>query len=85
MSKISEYAAGVQSRSTFVEFVRKLREDHDSNPSEWENLSLPDFLDALANWTEDMDGFYANTGRRFPTDVNWQFLVDLLMAARIYE
>ena len=85
MSQILELAANVQSRATFVEFVRELRKDLDSNPSDWENVTLPDFLDAVANWTEDMDGYYANTGRKPPTDVNWPFLVDVLMASRVYE
>jgi hypothetical protein len=85
MSTILNYASNVHCRSTFVEFVRKLREDLDLNPSDWENASLSDYLDAIANWSEDMDGYYSNTGRKCPTDVNWKFLVDVMMAARIYE
>ena len=50
----------------------------------WENTTVPDYLNALARWLRDSDGFYANRGQEPPTDP-WAVVRDALQAAIIYE
>ena len=44
-------------------FIQKLHQNLIDDPSDWDNIKLVDFLDALASWTEDMDGYYKNTNQ----------------------
>ena len=67
-------------------FIKKLRQNLIDNPNSWENINLSDFLDALASWTEDMDGYYKNTDQVDRLDQpDWKTFAEMLMAARIYE
>ncbi|MBO9728554.1 MAG: hypothetical protein J7623_07955 [Chitinophaga sp.] len=75
----------INTKADFIRFIGLLIEDLKNNPTEWENKTLPDFLDAMANWTEDMDGYYINHHLPVPTTVNWQVFANILAAARIYE
>jgi hypothetical protein len=59
--------------------------DH-NNAVEWENETAYTFLQALAAWLEDSDGYYSNM--KIPMDTNaasWQLFADALQAAAIYE
>ncbi|WP_449369329.1 DUF7660 family protein [Adhaeribacter arboris] len=31
-----------------------------NNPDSWENKTLPDFLESLSNYAEDIQGYYDN-------------------------
>jgi len=75
----------IHSREDFIAFVNALSKDFQDNPDEWENDNIGRYLEALAAWTHDMDGLYHNTGETPPTDVNWKFIAQLLLAAKIYE
>lgn len=72
-------------KSEIVELIRGLSYEVKDNPSEWENRGLPTFLSAMADWIEDMDGYYKNSGQEQPGDKSFDFLRDVLMAARVYE
>lgn len=50
----------------------------------WANLTVPDYLNALARWLHDSAGYYANHGEEPPTDP-WSIVRDALQAAAIYE
>ncbi|EFU1360097.1 hypothetical protein HUO97_004475, partial [Salmonella enterica] len=52
---------------------------------EWENKDLPSYFESMASWVEDMDGYYLNQKLPAPENVNWTFIADILMAARVYE
>ena len=78
-------AAEVRSREQFVEFVRALRRDLVEHPESWENADLPRFLDAMAAWLTDMDGYFSNVGQQVPQQPDWHLLGTMLMAARTYE
>jgi hypothetical protein len=56
---------------------------HDAQVPDWENATLPAYLEALAAWLRDSDGFYANQGREVPD--GWHVMADALQAATIYE
>jgi hypothetical protein len=73
-------------RQTFIKFLDLLRQFYLTNPDSWENKTLPDFLEALGAYTEDIQGYYDN----MKMDVNaneptWQTFADILKGATIYE
>ena len=78
-------ASQVQSREAFVVFVRNLVGNLKQSPGDWENQTLPDFLEALAGWVEDMPGFYQSCGRPVPDGPDWKVLAEMMLAARVYE
>jgi hypothetical protein len=51
----------VDSREDLAAFVRSLRRSNAEDGGSWENANLPSFLDALAAWMDDADGWYRNT------------------------
>ena len=51
---------------------------------EWENDSLPGFLEAFGALLGSIDQAYLNTGRPVPEDP-WVLLADALAGARHYE
>jgi hypothetical protein len=66
--KLHEYSESIRTRDDFVKFVRDLRDDLIMNPDRWENPTLDRYLDALAAWDQDMDGFIDPAGER-PTSI----------------
>lgn len=78
-------ACAVKTREDFVRFLQALNVDLRANGSEWENPTLPDFLDGLYAWTESLDGFFANRNEPIPTDPSWSLVAQMLVAARGYE
>jgi hypothetical protein len=75
----------VRNRDDFVAYVRGLIVDLRQNPQDWENRNLETYLEGLASWVQDMDGYYENFGLEKPRDVNWDFMADVLSAASVYE
>jgi hypothetical protein len=82
---LAEYKNSVCSREDFVVFVKALSKDLRDNPATWENGTLERFLEALAAWIEDMDGYYLNQGKPVPQQPDWKVAADMLMAAKVYE
>ena len=78
-------ALGIRTRADFVAFVRSLSGNLRQKPEGWENADLPSFLEALAAWTEDMDGYFKNRGEPIPDTPGWKTLGQMLLAARVYE
>jgi hypothetical protein len=76
---------GQLSREDFVKLVREMKKEITEDSKAWANNSLPLFLEAIAAWTEDMDGYYENKGEKTPYAITWDVLTDILMAARTYE
>lgn len=76
----------VTDRKTFANFIKMLREDFLENPHMWENKSLPDFLEALSSYTEEIQGYYDNTNQVINADnADWNIFSDIFKGARIYE
>lgn len=75
----------VVTREDFVVFVRELSKDYRLNTQSWENKDTGAFLEALAAWVEDMDGFYQHQGQPVPDKPDWKHVADMLMAATVYE
>lgn len=83
--QIHEIAKTVQTKHDFIKFVGVLLEDYKTNPSNWENRTLEDFLEAMQRWTEDMEGYYLFNKINLPSDIPWRIFTDILMAAKMYE
>lgn len=66
-------------------YVRRLRSSLEQAPQEWENRDLSSYLEALAGWLDDMEGYYKNRGERVPSTPDWKFVAELLTAASVYE
>jgi hypothetical protein len=75
----------VNSKEDLADFIDAMREDFLRNPEDWENHTLDRFLDAMAAWVREMEGFYRNTGRPSVDTPTWSVFADILSAARIYE
>lgn len=78
-------AAAVSSREDLVAFLRELARDHEARPAGWENASLQRYLEAMAAWTEDMEGYYESRGEPAPVLASWRRFAEILLAARLYE
>lgn len=74
----------IDSREDLARFVdemqRSLREGQ-----QWENRDLSSFLEAMAGWITDMDGYFENIGECCPDQPTWQTFAQILAAATIYE
>lgn len=63
-----------------------LRQDFFSNSGDWENKTLPDFLEALTAYVEDLQGYYDNMQKDVDADkADWQTFADIFKGAKVYE
>ncbi|OQP52893.1 hypothetical protein A4H97_24255 [Niastella yeongjuensis] len=62
-----------------------LMNDFKINSNQWENNTLTDYLAAVQNWTEDIEGYYINNNIPMPENISWKTFADILMAATMYE
>jgi hypothetical protein len=76
---------GISSRSDLATFVHQLARECKSNGGQWENTTLPTFLEAMGAWIEDMPGYYEFRGQAVPEAPSWQTFAEILAAARTYE
>ena len=84
-SILDQQARSIQSREDLVDFVRDLIADLQRNPADWENSKLETYLEALAAWVEDMDGYSQDRKETTPTEPSWRLLGEIPLAARVYE
>jgi hypothetical protein len=82
---LNERVKTIQRRDDFVGFVRELSASLNLERADWENCDLPSYLDALAAWVDDMEGYYENRGEPVPQQPSWKTLAEVLLAARVYE
>ncbi len=76
----------VTDRQSFIKFLDLLRKDLLSNPENWENKTLPDFLEALSAYTEDIQDYYNNMKLGINADKpDWSTFADIFKGAKIYE
>jgi hypothetical protein len=69
-----------------VRFVKDLLHDYRTEGGGWENHDLESFLEALAAYTQDIDGYYENEGIDVnPNEPSWRLFSDMLYGARMYE
>lgn len=76
----------ITDRRTFSEFIDLLRKDFLDNPESWESKTLPDFLEALSAYAEDIQGYYDNMKQNVNADKpDWSTFADIFKGAKIYE
>ena len=76
----------VTNRQTFIKFLGLLHKDFLDNPESWENKTLPDFLEALSAYAEDIQGYYDNMKLDDHADQpDWRTFSDIFRGAKIYE
>ena len=73
----------ISCKEEFVEYIRSLVTDFTDNHDEWENITIPDYLEQIASWIEDYSDSPAN-------DIVWEkidfrILAQLLYMGKIYE
>ncbi len=84
-SNLVDQVEAIRSRDDLVAFVRELLRDLSTNPRGWENNTLETYLEALAAWTNDLEGFYRNRGEPVPETPSWKLFGEVLLAASLYE
>jgi hypothetical protein len=82
---IVEAVDQVRDREQLIAFIRMLACGLREQPHTWENRDLPSYLDAMAAWIEDMDGYFLSKGEQPADQPSWRLLSEILMAARSYE
>lgn len=75
----------IKTKNDFVQFIEAFSENCVKNLDEWENHDLPSFLEAMAAWMNDMEGYYQNLGQNISELSPWRLFADSLMAAKMYE
>jgi hypothetical protein len=85
MTDLPGQVHAVRTREDFAALAEALSRDRDGHGDEWENGDLQRYLGAIAAWTRDMDGYFANNGNAVPEEPSWNLLGQILYAARVYE
>lgn len=80
-----EEIENVKGREELIQFIHSLRKDLQTNKEEWENTTLEDFLEAMAAWVNDMEGYYLHSNEPMPTQPSWKTIADILYASSKYE
>jgi len=75
----------INSKEDFINFIELLVSNLKNNPEEWTNKSLPEYLESISSWTEDMEGYYQNNDMPVPENINWKVFANILIAAKMYE
>ena len=76
----------VRTRDELIDHIVRLLDEHDAVGDQWGNKDLYSFLQAMAAWLNDCEGYYRNSGQ--PVDArqpSWQLFADALSAASVYE
>lgn len=82
---IHESINAIQTRESFIEFLYFMIKDKENNSEEWKNKSITEYLEGMASWVEEMDGYYNNMKLQMPRDIDWKFIATLLYVGKIYE
>jgi hypothetical protein len=85
MENVQARIAEIKTHKDLSVFIGELYEDFLNDGDSWENHKLDRFLEALAAWTNDMDGYYKNIGSEVPTEPKWGTFANMLVAATMYE
>lgn len=81
-----EHSSKVMSPKDLSGFIGKMLIDYQTNKDNWENITLERFLEAMAAWVDEMDGYYENVGEPFDENQpSWSNFSDILSAATMYE
>jgi hypothetical protein len=68
----------LKNRQDVITAIEALLADFKKNPDTWENPTLEAYLEAMVAWVEDW-------GRKYDPPPSWEFIIQMLNAAKIYE
>ena len=70
----------IESKEQLIDLLRDLQ------TGDFENDTASSYVEALAGWLADCDGYYQSIGESRRTETaDWQLIADALCAATIYE
>jgi hypothetical protein len=73
-------------KNEFIESITKLRLNFESNSENWENKTIPDYLEALESYINDIQGYYDKTQQNVNSEIaDWKVFSDILVGASVYE
>ncbi len=76
----------IKDKKTFIEFVSKLHAEYKSNGKEWSVNTIDGFIENIAAYAEDIDGYYKNMGfEASPKTPTWRIFAQILKGATVYE
>ncbi|WP_207262950.1 hypothetical protein [Desulfovibrio sp. Huiquan2017] len=78
-------ACEVKTSKDLARFIEYLSIESNNKNCEWENATLPDFLDALSGCADAVEQRYINNDVDMSKLTQWRIFADLLDAATIYE
>lgn len=83
---ITTKAEQVKTRAEFLEFIHALQAENRRVEAPWENADLSSYLEGLAGFASDMDGYFANKGSGVDAEIaTWSLFAQMLVAAIMYE
>jgi len=77
-------ASAIDSYEDLVLFLKAFERNLSEHPDQWENDTLPRFLESFAAWAEDWGNCLASQGQPTPQP-SWRFFAEMLLAAKAYE
>ena len=75
----------VNSKADFIFFLNELSKNYKNSPDEWKTKKLGAFFEAMAGWVEEREAYYQTNNMKEPSDINWSFIANMFLAAKIYE
>lgn len=78
MKKPAEMLGKIDSKEDFIKFM-------EIYASTVNDPSVREYLGSVSSWAEDMEGYYHNTGKEIPQNINWDFIAALFYVGSIYE
>ena len=75
----------VKTAEELADVVNAIARDWETDGRAWQNQTAGAFVEALAAWLTDMQGYYANRGTTVAAQSPWQVMADAVSAARYYE
>lgn len=86
MQDIARLAREICSLEDFQGFLWALLEDHREHGHAWENSDLGSYLEALAGFVADLEGYLLHRGEDLEDSrPSWRLFAETLLAARVYE
>jgi hypothetical protein len=73
----------VVTREDLAEFIDRMAVEA-ASPRDWENATLPRFLEAMGAWLPAMAGAHRRDGLEAP-EPSWNLIAQMLHAATLYE
>lgn len=76
----------VVDRQSFIEFCKTLLIEFENDNKSWENNTLSSFLEALAAYAQDVQGYYDFFKLGIDADnPSWRTFATILRGATVYE